>query len=253
MSAKPTVSIIIPCLNESASIALCVQAARSWLERSGTNGEIIVVDNGSTDGTAKVAAEAGAAVIAEPKRGKGNAMRAGVAASSGRLIVMSDGDGTYDLSDLDLIVAPLDLGFDLVIGNRFRGQIEPGAMPWHHKYIGNPFFNTLITVVSRRSFGDCLSGLRSFTRDTWQAMALTSNGFELESEMCLRADDLDLGVANVPIFYRARRSPSHLSSVRHGVKIAWFIIARKRGALAAALTIVGAMAATLALLTRGRR
>ena len=180
-------------------------------------------------------------------------MRAGVAASSGRLIVMSDGDWTYDLSDLDPIIAPLDLGFDLVIGNRLRGQIQPGAMPWHHKYIGNPFFNTLITFVTHRSFGDCLSGLRAFTRDAWQMMALTSNGFELESEMCLRADDLDLLVANVPIAYRARRSPSNLSSVRHGFKIAWFIIARKRGAVAAPLTIVGAMAAALTLLTRRSR
>lgn len=253
MSAEPTVSIVIPCLNESASIALCVEAAKSWLERSGTTGEIIVVDNGSTDGTAKVASEAGAAVITEPERGKGNAMRAGVAASSGRFIVMSDGDGTYDLSDLDPIIAPLDLGFDLVIGNRLQGQIQPGAMPWHHKYIGNPFFNALISLVTHRSFGDCLSGLRAFTRDAWQAMALTSNGFELESEMCLRADDLDLRVTSVPISYAARCSPSNLSSVRHGFKIARFIIDRSGGAVAAPLAIVAAMAAALALLTRRRR
>ena len=249
---EPTVSIVIPCLNEGASIALCVEAAKSWLERSGTTGEIIVVDNGSTDGTAEAATEAGAAVIAEPKRGKGNAMRAGVAASTGSFIVMSDGDGTYDLSDLDRIIAPLDLGFDLVIGNRLQGQIQPGAMPWHHKYIGNPFFNTVISLVTHRSFGDCLSGLRAFTRDAWQAMALTSNGFELESEMCLRAAKLEFRVASVPISYATRRSGGNLSSVRDGVKIARFIIGRSGGALATPLVIVAAIVG-FALLTRGSR
>lgn len=222
----PAVSIVIPCLNESASIGECVGAARQWMERSGTPAEIIVVDNGSTDDTAAVASAAGAKVIVDDQRGKGHAVRTGIAASSGRLLVMSDGDGTYDLSDLDPLLAPLQDGVDMVLGDRLRGEIAEGAMPWHHRYIGNPFFNLLITLVTRRKFGDCLTGLRSFTRSAWDAMSPVSAGFELESEMCILAARLGLRVTTVPIHYQPRKTPAKLKSLEHGFKIAAFIVKR---------------------------
>lgn len=241
----PEISIVIPCLNESAAIAECVAAAKGWFGRSGTAGEVIVVDNNSTDGTAARASEAGARVISEKEPGKGNAVRAGVAEATGRYIVMSDGDGTYDLSDLGPLIQPLRDGYDMVIGNRMRGKIAAGAMPWHHRYIGNPVLNALITAATRRRYGDCLSGLRAMTRAAWDAMSPQAGGFQLESEMCLQASKLELKVTNVPIAYRRRRDPSKLSSVRHGFAITLFIVRSSPAALAApivlALSIGGAI------------
>lgn len=218
------VSVIIPCLNEEASVGECVTKARMWLDGSGLSGEILVVDNASTDGTATVARAAGAHVIAEPRRGKGNAFRTGVRESRGRFIVMSDGDGTYDLSDLDPVVRPLEDGYDMVIGNRLQGEMESRAMPWLHRRIGNPMFGALISLITRRRFGDVLSGLRSFTRDAWETMSPAAAGFELESEICLRAGRNGMRVAEVPIPYGVRREPSKLRGLTHGWAIARFIV-----------------------------
>ena len=222
--SMPELSIIIPCLNERPSIAECVRVALAALERYDIDGEIIVIDNGSTDGSAEEAAQAGAKVVTEDRRGKGRAVRVGIAASSAQYLVMSDGDGTYDLLDLQALMEPLRDGFDMVIGDRMKGTMAPGAMPWHHRYIGNPVLNVLMTLATRRWFGDCLSGLRGFTRAAWNEMALTSNGFELESEMCIQAARNRLRVTTFPINYAPRRAPSKLSSVKHGFAIASFII-----------------------------
>lgn len=218
------VSVIIPCLNEEIAVGECVTKARAWLSGSGLSGEVLVVDNASTDGTTGVARAAGARVIAEPRRGKGNAFRTGVRESRGRFIVMSDGDGTYDLSDLDPVVRPLEDGYDMVIGNRLKGEMERRAMPWLHRRIGNPLFSTLISVITRRRFGDVLSGLRSFTREAWETMSPTAAGFELESEICLRAGRSRMRVAEVPVPYGVRREPSKLRGLTHGWAIARFII-----------------------------
>jgi glycosyltransferase involved in cell wall biosynthesis len=218
------VSVIIPCLNEEASVGECVTKARAWLDGSGLSGEVIVVDNASTDGTAGAARAAGARVIAESRRGKGNAFRTGVRESRGRFIVMSDGDGTYDLSDLGPVVQPLEDGYDMVIGNRLQGEMERRAMPWLHRRIGNPLFGALISVITRRSFGDVLSGLRSFTRDAWETMSPAAAGFELESEICLRAGRHGMRVAEVPVPYGVRREPSKLRGLTHGWAIARFIV-----------------------------
>lgn len=218
------VSIIIPCLNEEKSIAECVTKAQGWLSRSGLSGEIVVVDNNSTDRTSEVAREAGARVIFEELRGKGNAFQTGMRESSGRYIVMSDGDATYDLSDLDQMIEPLQNGYDMVIGNRLRGRMEDRSMPWLHKHIGNPLFNFLIGVIARQRMGDVLSGLRSFTREAWTVMAPVSTGFELESEMCLRAGRHKLKVKDVPIPYAVRRAPSKLRGLTHGWAITKFIV-----------------------------
>lgn len=244
------VSIVIPCLNESATIAECVREARGWLDRSGVSGEVIAVDNGSTDGSVELAEAAGATVLREKRRGKGNAVRTGIAASAGRFLVMSDGDGTYDLSDLGAMIEPLRDGFDLVTGDRLRGVIAQGAMPWHHRYIGNPFFNALITVATRRHFDDCLSGLRSFTRQAWNTMSPEAAGFQLESEMCLLAAKHHLRVKSVPIPYAARKEPSKLSSIRHGLAITAFIMKRSPATLFLPVVFLLTLAGTISAATR---
>jgi hypothetical protein len=218
------VSIIIPCLNEEKSVSECVTKAMAWLERSGLSGEVLVIDNASTDRTAEVAGAAGARVIHEAKRGKGNAFRTGVRESRGRFIVMSDGDGTYDLSDLDPVVRPLQEGYDMVIGNRLKGEMEARSMPWLHRRIGNPLFGAIISLITRQRFGDVLSGLRSFTREAWETMSPEAAGFELESEICLRAGRNKLRVTEVPVSYSVRREPSKLRGLTHGWAIARFIM-----------------------------
>jgi hypothetical protein len=223
-AAPLDVSIIIPCLNEEASIEECVTKARAWLAQSGMTGEVVVVDNNSTDRTTEVARAAGARVLFEELRGKGNAFQTGMRESTGRFIVMSDGDATYDLSQLDQMIEPLTQGYDMVIGNRLKGTMESKSMPWLHKHIGNPLFNFLIGLIARQRMGDVLSGLRSFTREAWAAMAPVSTGFELESEMCLRAGRHKLKVTDVPISYAVRRAPSKLRGLTHGWAITKFIV-----------------------------
>ncbi|HUF53502.1 MAG TPA: glycosyltransferase, partial [Dehalococcoidia bacterium] len=218
------VSVIIPCLNEERAVAECVQKAQAWLHGSGLSGEVIVVDNNSTDRTSEVARDAGARVLREELRGKGNAFRTGVRESRGRIIVMSDGDGTYDLSNLDPIVQPLQEGYDMVIGNRLTGEMEAKSMPWLHRRVGNPLFNMLIGTIARKRFGDVLSGLRGFTRDAWDTMSPVAVGFELESEICLRAGRNKMRVKEVAIPYAVRREPSKLRGLTHGWAIARFIM-----------------------------
>jgi glycosyltransferase involved in cell wall biosynthesis len=187
-------------------------------------GEVLVVDNASTDRTTEVAAEAGARVINESRPGKGNAFQTGVRESRGRYIVMSDGDATYDLSNLDPIIEPLTRGYDMVIGNRLRGEMEAGAMPRLHRVVGNPLFNWLIRLITGQRMGDVLSGLRGFSREAWETIRPTSTGFELESEICLRAGRNGMKVTDVPIPYAVRREPSKLRGLTHGWAIARFII-----------------------------
>jgi hypothetical protein len=218
------VSIIIPCLNEEKSVEECVSKARSWLEGSRYSGEVVVVDNGSTDRTAELARSAGARVIHESLRGKGNAFQTGMRETTGRYVVMSDGDATYDLSALTPLIEPLEQGYDMVVGNRLAGEMERKSMPWLHRYVGNPFFNGLISLISGQKFGDVLTGLRSFKRAAWETMAPTSSGFELESEICLRAGRNRLRVTNVPVPYAVRRAPSKLRGLTHGWAIARFIV-----------------------------
>lgn len=241
------VSIIIPCLNEEKSITECVIKARAWLSQSGMTGEVVVVDNNSTDRTSEVARQAGARVIFEQLRGKGNAFRTGMRESRGRYIVMSDGDATYDLSQLDEMIRPLEQGFDMVIGNRLTGEMESKSMPWLHRYIGNPLFNALIGVIARQRMGDVLSGLRSFTREAWGTMAPVSTGFELESEMCLRAGRHHLKVKDVPISYAVRRAPSNLRGLTHGWAIARFIILESADLILIVPGILGIILGVIAL------
>ena len=175
--SEPHVSIVIPCLNESATVGACVHVARDALADLDEHGEVIVVDNGSSDGSPELAEAAGAQVLREPRRGYGRAYLTGFAAAHGDYLVMGDADLTYDFSETARFVAELDAGADLVIGNRMA-SIRPGAMPWLHRYVGNPLMTRLVQRLYRTDIGDVWCGMRAVRREAYDAIGLTSNGME---------------------------------------------------------------------------
>src|SRR4051794_4449329 len=154
------VSVVMPCLNEARTVGRCVQKAVAALEEMGVHGEVIVADNGSTDGSPEIARAHGARVVPVPRRGYGSALQAGIAAARGRYVIMGDADDSYDFSRLEPFVERLREGYDLVMGNRFKGGVLSGAMPWHHRYIGNPILTGLLNLFYRSSIGDAHCGLR---------------------------------------------------------------------------------------------
>jgi len=223
-SEEPQVSIVMPCLNEEATVGICVTKARRWLESSGMRGEVIVVDNGSTDSSVPIAIDAGARVVTEEHRGYGSAYLRGFAEARGELIVMGDADDTYDFSTLSPLIEPLGEGYDLVLGNRFRGGLEPDAMPWAHRYLGTPVINFLIRLFSGVRIGDSQSGLRAFRRAAHPALRLRSAGMELASEMIVRAARTGMRITEVPTRYYARQAPSKLSTMRDGWRHLRFLL-----------------------------
>jgi glycosyltransferase involved in cell wall biosynthesis len=215
-NTHPAVSIVMPCLNEEETVAVCVEKARGWLERSGIPGEVLVVDNGSTDRSVELAAAAGARVVHERRRGYGQAYLRGFAEARGEYVVMGDADDTYDFSDLDAMIEPLDRGADMVLGNRFAGGIATGAMPWAHRYVGSPIINAVIRLFFGTRIGDSQSGLRAFRRDVPDRLGLRSSGMELASEMIVSAARSGMSIAEVPAPYAVRRGDSKLNTVRDG-------------------------------------
>ena len=215
-SAEPSVSIVMPCLNEEETVAVCVAKAQSWLDRSGLNGEVIVVDNGSTDRSVELAEAAGARIIHERRRGYGQAYLRGFAEARGEFIVMGDSDDTYDFSDLSRLIEPLRSGADMVLGNRFTGGISKGAMPWAHRYVGSPIINFVIRLFFGTRIGDSQSGLRAFRRTVTDTLGLRSSGMELASEMIVSAARAGLTITEVPAPYNVRRGESKLNTVRDG-------------------------------------
>ena len=215
-AAKPSVTIVMPCLNEEESVGICVGKAVGWLGRRQLPGEVLVIGNGSTDRSVEVAAAAGARVIHERRRGYGQAYLRGFAEARGDYIVMGDSDDTYDFSDLDALIAPLDRGADMVLGNRFAGGIAAGAMPWAHRYIGSPIINFVIRLFFGTRIGDSQSGLRAFRRGVTERLGLRSSGMELASEMIVSAARAGLTIAEVPAPYAPRRGESKLNTLRDG-------------------------------------
>ena len=215
-AANPSVTIVMPCLNEESSVGICVEKAAGWLARRQLPGEVLVVDNGSTDRSVEVAIAAGARVVHERRRGYGQAYLRGFAEARGDYIVMGDSDDTYDFSDLDEMIAPLDRGADMVLGHRFSGGIATGAMPWAHRYIGSPIINLVIRVFFGARIGDSQSGLRAFRRGITERLGLRSSGMELASEMIVSAARAGLTIAEVPAPYAVRRGESKLSTLRDG-------------------------------------
>jgi len=216
-------SVIIPCLNEAESIERCVLAAWEATELAGIVGEIIVVDNGSHDGSAEIALAAGAHVVHEPRRGYGSAYLAGFRIARGMYILMADADLTYDFNEIPAFLAELLDGADMVIGDRME-NIHPGAMPWHHRYIGNPLLSRLLNVLFHTGVRDAHCGMRAFRRDRLELVALRTTGMEFASEMVVRAAKERLNIREIPIEYHPRGGESKLSSFRDGWRHLRFLL-----------------------------
>lgn len=221
---QPFISIIMPCLNEAPTVATCVTKALSWLKRSNNAGEVVVVDNGSSDGSPELAAGAGARVVHEPVKGYGSALRRGFNEAKGNWLVMGDCDDTYEFADLDTLMKPLSEGADLSIGNRFAGGIAPGAMTWSHRYIGTPMISFLLRVFTGLKVGDSQCGLRAFTREALDRLELKTDGMELASEMVLKAARRGLKVADVPVPYAERLGEAKLNTFRDGWRHLRFLL-----------------------------
>jgi glycosyltransferase involved in cell wall biosynthesis len=217
------VSVIIPCLNEAETIERCVRAAWKALERSGTRGEVIVADNGSEDGSAELAEDAGAHVVREARRGYGSAYIAGFRAARGSYILMADADLTYDFNEIPSFLRELNDGADMVIGDRME-NIHPGAMPWHHRYIGNPLLSRLLNLLFHTGVRDAHCGMRAFRRDRLELLQLRTTGMEFASEMVVRAAKERLDIREIPIEYHPRGGESKLSSFRDGWRHLRFLL-----------------------------
>lgn len=211
-------SIVMPCLNEAETLAACIRKAHVGLKRAGVCGEIIVADNGSSDGSQQLARDLGARVVSVEEQGYGSALRGGIEAARGTYVVMGDSDDSYDFSAIEPFVAKLRLGFDLVMGNRFLGGIEPGAMPWKHRWVGNPILSAIGRLFFHSPAGDFHCGLRGFSKDCYERLNLQTTGMEFASEMVVRASLMDMKIAEVPIRLHkdGRSRPPHLRSWRDG-------------------------------------
>jgi glycosyltransferase involved in cell wall biosynthesis len=211
-------SVVLPCLNEARTIAQCVGEALAALTGNGIAGEVVVADNGSTDGSQDLATRAGARVVAVGAKGYGSALRGGIAAARGRYLVMGDADGSYDFSHLPRFLEKLRGGADLVMGNRFLGGIQPGAMPWKNRHIGNPALSFIGRLFFRTGIGDFHCGLRGFSAEAYRRMNLRTTGMEFASEMVIKSVILGLRVAEVPTMLRrdGRDRPPHLRPWRDG-------------------------------------
>jgi glycosyltransferase involved in cell wall biosynthesis len=219
----PLVSVVIPCLNEAENIEECVTAARDALQRMQVAGEEVVADNDSEDDSARLAEQAGARVVVERRRGYGSAYLAGFAASRGRYIVMADADLTYDFNDIPRFVEALQQGAELVIGDRMD-NIQPGAMPWLHRYVGNPILTGLLNLFFRTGVNDAHCGMRALRRDVLPRLDLRTTGMEFASEMVIRASKEHLRIAEFPIEYHPRGGESKLSSFRDGWRHLRFLL-----------------------------
>jgi glycosyltransferase involved in cell wall biosynthesis len=212
------ISVIMPCLNEARTVGRCVDKAFLALQELGMRGEVVVADNGSTDGSQEIAREHGARVVDVERKGYGHALRAGIQAARGRYIVMGDSDDSYDFTALEPFVERLRAGYDLVMGNRFRGGILPGAMPWLHRYVGNPVLTGILNLFFRTPIGDAHCGLRAFRKDSCAKLGLASPGMEFASEMVVKASVSHQKITEVPIVLHrdGRDRPPHLRSFHDG-------------------------------------
>ena len=230
-------TILMPCLNESETLGACIDTANCYLARAGIDGEVLIADNGSSDGSRDIARSHGARVIEVPSRGYGNALIAGISAADGDFIIMGDADGSYDFSALDPFVLALRSGGDLVMGNRFAGSIEAGAMPPLHRYLGNPVLSFIGRLFFKSAVGDFHCGLRGFRKEAITGLNLESGGMEFASEMIVKAELGSLTISEVPITLRkdGRSRPSHLRTWRDGWRHLRFLVASSRLGRAGAL------------------
>ena len=210
------VSVVMPCLNEEASVGICVKKALDAMESHGYSGEVVVCDNGSVDDSVAVAEAAGARVVHESVAGYGAALMGGITAARGQYIIMGDADDTYDFGEVPGFVERMRAGADLVMGSRFAGRILPGAMPWSHQYIGNPVLTGILNLFFRSGVSDAHCGMRGFTKAAYERMKVQTTGMEFASEMVIKATQARLRIEEVPITYYPRAGESKLSSLRDG-------------------------------------
>lgn len=222
----PELSVVIPCLNEAETLKICVDKAQRALRAHNIEGEIIIADNGSTDGSQQIARECGARVVDVTEKGYGNALRGGIAAAGGKYILMGDADDSYDFLQIPKFVSELRSGSELVMGNRFRGGIADGAMPFLHRYLGNPVLSWLGRLFFKAPCGDIYCGLRAFTKDAYRRMALRTTGMEFATEMVVKASVLKLHVSEVPTTLSpdGRSRPPHLRTWRDGWRTLRFLL-----------------------------
>jgi glycosyltransferase involved in cell wall biosynthesis len=219
-------SVVMPCLNEAESVGECIRAARAGLDAAGASGEVIVADNGSSDGSREIARELGARVVDVPRKGYGAALMGGFEAAGGRFIVMGDADASYDFSSLGPFLERLRGGDDLVMGNRFRGGIKPGAMPFLNRYLGNPVLSFIGRLFFGSEIGDFHCGLRAFRRDMLPKLALQSEGMEFASEMVVKATLNEMEISEVPttLSPALRSRAPHLRPWRDGWRHLRFLL-----------------------------
>ena len=219
-------TILMPCLNEAETLAVCIDKAQAFLARSGIAGEVVIGDNGSTDGSQDIARAHGARVVDVPSRGYGSALIGGIRAARGRFVIMADSDDSYDFSALDPFVAKLREGYALVMGNRFKGGIMPGAMPKLHRYLGNPVLTFIGRLFFRSPCGDFHCGLRGFDRAAILALDLQAPGMEFASEMVVKATLKRISITEVPTILHpdGRSRPPHLRSWRDGWRHLRFLL-----------------------------
>jgi len=220
------VSVVIPCLNEANSLAICVDKAIGAFQAHGLAGEVVVADNGSTDGSIEIAEAHGARVVRVAQRGYGAALQAGIAASLGKFVIMGDADDSYDFSVVNEFVEKWREGYDLVMGNRFRGGIQPGAMPPLHQYFGNPGLTALLNVLFRTGIGDGYCGMRGFTRELYDRLDVRSTGMEFAQEMIIKSAQIGAKITEIPIILwpDKRGRPPHLRSFRDGWRTLRFFL-----------------------------
>ena len=220
------ISVVMPCLNESATVGTCVTKALETLRRHGIRGEVVVADNGSTDGSQQIAANQGARVIPVETRGYGSALRAGITAARGEFILMGDADDSYDFSQLPAFLRKLEEGYDLVMGNRFQGEILPGAMPPLHRYLGNPVLTGLGRLFFKSPLGDFHCGLRAFRKDAIERLQLRTLGMEFASEIIVKAATFGLRVTEIPTTLSpdGRNRASHLRTWHDGWRHLRFLL-----------------------------
>ncbi len=221
MSESVQLTILMPCLNEAETIARCIEKAKTGIARAGVPGEILVADNGSTDGSQAIAEKLGARVVPVKEKGYGNALRGGIAAAKGKYILMGDADDSYDFSEADRFVKKFQEGYDLVMGCRLPiggGTIMPGAMPWKNRWIGNPVLSFIGRLFFKCPAHDFHAGLRAFTKDALEKMELQTTGMEFASEMVIKATLKKFRIAEVPITLHkdGRSRPPHLKPWRDG-------------------------------------
>jgi glycosyltransferase involved in cell wall biosynthesis len=225
-SVRVALSVVMPCLNEVRTLGTCIQKALASIQKLGISGEVVVADNGSTDGSQDLARGLGARVVDVKERGYGSALRGGIAAARGKYVIMGDADDSYDFTHLGDFVAKLNEGYDLAMGNRFQGGIRPGAMPFLHQFVGNPVLSWLGRLFFKCPVGDFQCGLRGFRKEAIDKLQLQTTGMEFSTEMVVKATLFDLRIAEIPTTLSpdGRDRAPHLRTWRDGWRYLRFLL-----------------------------